>query len=159
MADNTNSFGKTLRALRKKAGLTQEELAYLVGVHETTIRSWEVDDKRQPNVDNIKRLAAALNVEEQQFFSHDTERSAWVLTIKVAQDFSEEVIDLSKGIPNVSSITTTPDGGYLALGGSFEMWADDKNFNQFIKDIKKARALVLQGIRGLSGFTDKEDTK
>ena len=151
--NDTNSFGKTLRALRKKSGLTQEELAYRVGLTSRTIVRWETDNGT-PNLDAIKRLAEVLHVS-----SPDREASRWVLSIKVAQDFTEEVIDLSKGIPNVSAITTTPNGGYLALGGGYEMWADDKNFNQFIKDIKKARALVLQGMRGLSGITSKEDTK
>ena len=32
------SFGERLRRFRKKQGLTQIELAFLVGVHETTIR-------------------------------------------------------------------------------------------------------------------------
>ena len=156
--NDTNSFGKTLRALRKKSGLTQEELAYRVGLTSRTIVRWETDNGT-PNLDAIKRLAEVLHVSEQQLLSPDREASRWVLSIKVAQDFTEEVIDLSKGIPNVSAITTTPNGGYLALGGGYEMWADDKNFNQFIKDIKKARALVLQGMRGLSGITGKENAK
>lgn len=156
--NDTNSFGKTLRALRKKSGLTQEELAYRVDVSLMTIRRWEWGESI-PNMQNIKWLAEVLHVSEQQLLSPDREASRWVLSIKVAQDFTEEVINVAKGIPNVSAITTTPNGGYLALGGGYEMWADDKNFNQFIKDIKKARALVLQGMRGLSGITSKEDTK
>ena len=115
-----------------------------------TVRRWEWGDST-PNLHDIKQLAEALHVSEQQLLSPDKEASRWVLTIKVAQDFSQEVIDLSKGISSVSSITTTPEGGVLTLGGGYEMWADDNNFNQFIKDIKKARSLVLNGIKGLSG--------
>ena len=157
-SDCNNSFGATLKALRKKAGLTQEELAYKVDVTRKTIGNWEADNAT-PNLQDIKRLAEVLHVSEQQLLSPDKGASRWVLTIKVAEEFSEEVIDLAKGIPNVSSITTTPTGGYLSLGGVYEMWADDKNFNQFINDIKKARAIVLNNIRDLGGFSDKKETK
>ena len=150
MKDTTNSFGANLKALRKKAGLSQSELTYLVGVHETTIRAWELDD-RLPKSGYIKRLAEALGVSEQQLLAPDTRPSGWVLTIKVAQDLEGEVINLSKGIPSISSIAYTPEGGVLTLGGSFDMWADDENFKQFIKDLKNARGLVLSGMKGLSG--------
>ena len=144
------SFGANLKALRKKAGLTQPELAYLIGVHETTIRAWELND-RLPKSGYIKRLAEALHVSEQQLLSPDREHSRWVLTIKVAQDLEGEVINLSKGIPSISSIAYTPEGGVLTLGGSFDMWADDENFKQFIKDLKNARTLVLNGMKSLNG--------
>ena len=94
--NDTNSFGKTLRALRKKSGLTQEELAYRVDVSLMTIRRWEWGESI-PNMQNIKQLAEVLHVSEQQLLSPDREASRWVLSIKVAQDFTEEVIDLSRG--------------------------------------------------------------
>ena len=150
MKDTTNSFGANLKALRKKAGLTQEELAFRVEVSLMTVRRWEWGDST-PNLDDIKRLAEALHVSEQQLLSPDKEASRWVLTIKVTQDLEGEVINLNKGIPNISSIAYTPEGGVLTLGGSFDMWADDENFKQFIKDLKNARGLVLSGMKGLSG--------
>ena len=115
-----------------------------------TVRRWEWGDST-PNLDDIKRLAEALHVSEQQLLSPDREASRWVLTIKVTQDLEGEVINLNKGIPNISSIAYTPEGGVLTLGGSFDMWADDENFKQFIKDLKNARGLVLSGMKGLSG--------
>ncbi len=148
--NNTNSFGANLKALRKKAGLTQEELAFRVGLTARTIVRWETNNG-VPDLDDIKRLAEALHVSEQQLLSPDTGASRWVLTIKVAQDLEGEVINLNKGIPSISSIAYTPEGGVLTLGGSFDMWADDENFKQFIKDLKNARSLVLNGMKGLSG--------
>ena len=147
----SNQFANRLRALRKKAGLTQEELAHLVGVHETTIRRWEKN--RLPNAEEIKRLAEALHVREQELLSPE-QPSRWVLTVKIAQEFSEEVIDMSKSVPTISAITTTPTGGYLCLGGNYELWTDNNNFKKFIADLKKFRATVIQNGKALGGIRE-----
>ena len=51
---------------------------------------------------------------------------------------------MSRGIPREASITTTPKGGYLCLGGDYSLWTDDNNFKKFLADIKKFRATVIQ---------------
>ena len=148
----SNQFANRLRALRKKAGLTQEELAHRVGVSLMTIRRWEYGE-RQPRAEEIKRLAEALHVKEQQLLSPE-QPSRWVLTVKIAQEFSEEVIDMSKSVPTVSAITTTPTGGYLCLGGNYELWTDNNNFKKFIADLKKFRATVIQNGKALGGIRE-----
>ena len=142
MKDTANSFGANLKALRKKAGLTQPELAYLIGVHETTIRAWELDD-RLPKSGYIKRLAEALHVSEQQLLSPDKEASRWVLTIKVAQDFREEVINLSKGTPNVSDLNLHKDGATLVLSAPFEMWTNEENLEDLYRQLKESIGLII----------------
>ena len=142
MKDTANSFGANLKALRKKAGLTQPELAYLIGVHETTIRAWELDD-RLPKSGYIKRLAEALHVSEQQLLSPDKEASRWVLTIKVAQDFREEVINLSKGTPNVSDLNLHKDGATLVLSAPFEMWTNEENLEDLYRQLKEFIGLII----------------
>ena len=59
------SFFERLKELRKKAGLTQTELAELVNMHETTIRRWE-NAKGIPRIEEMKKLAKALNVHIRQ---------------------------------------------------------------------------------------------
>ena len=140
----SSSFGERLRTLRKKAGLTQPELAYLVGVHETTIRRWETNGKGTPSIDEISRLADALHSSEAELLNEDSEVQGWVLTVKIADDFREEVIDLTKEVPKISSISTSLKGAVICLGGSYEMWQDDANFKKLQSDIKKMRPIVLQ---------------
>lgn len=53
-------IGTRIRELRKRAGLTQEELASRIGVAGSTVASWETD-YRQPGVDMLPRLAEALD--------------------------------------------------------------------------------------------------
>ena len=54
-------IGTRIKNLRKQAGLTQEELAYLIGVHETTIRRWEQERDRGPDGKAVTLLAEILN--------------------------------------------------------------------------------------------------
>lgn len=136
------TFGERLRELRKKAGLTQEELAYKVGVHETTIRGWETT-KRLPHASELKKLAAILHVSEDELLNGAPE-ATWVLTVQLGLD-QEEVINLSKlATKPISKIATGGNTAFLELGGSYELWTDDKLFNQMIKDFKKLRSVVIQ---------------
>jgi transcriptional regulator with XRE-family HTH domain len=55
------SFGKTLQALRKMAGLSQVELAARSGTPIDSLRNWE-QDRVLPKIDAASRLARALGV-------------------------------------------------------------------------------------------------
>jgi transcriptional regulator with XRE-family HTH domain len=55
------SFGRHMRALREKAGLSRAELARRAGVPVSTLRNWE-GDRGFPNVAAGLRLAEALGV-------------------------------------------------------------------------------------------------
>ncbi|MCW2278558.1 helix-turn-helix domain-containing protein [Heliophilum fasciatum] len=55
------TFGKKLRSMREKAGLTQKELADAIGVGESTISFYE-SDKREPGKDVLLKLVNTLNV-------------------------------------------------------------------------------------------------
>ncbi|MBR0150222.1 MAG: helix-turn-helix domain-containing protein [Synergistaceae bacterium] len=61
-------FGENLFRLRKKAGLSQEELAERVGVHLNTISQWE-NGFYVPKTLKVKRLAEALNVTEAELLN------------------------------------------------------------------------------------------
>ena len=62
MADKTE-FAQRLRALRKKSGLTQGELATLVEASVRTVVRWELNE-RIPRANELQRIAAALHVTE-----------------------------------------------------------------------------------------------
>ena len=151
--NNTNSFGANLKALRKKSGLTQEELADRLEVTSKTISNWELGSFI-PTVDDVKKLAEALGVSEQQLLAPDTRPSGWVLTVRMVHDYREEVIDVSKDIPRTSKILTDNSGGFLVLGGSYELWKDDNQFKKLISDLKKYRFTVLQNGRDHGAIKD-----
>jgi transcriptional regulator with XRE-family HTH domain len=53
-------FGRRLRDVREKVGISQEKLAELAGLHRTYVSSVE-RGKRNISLQNIERLAEALN--------------------------------------------------------------------------------------------------
>ena len=58
---NDISFGNRLYELRKRAGLSQAELARMVGVTNKAVSKWETGSAK-PGFDTAHRLADALNV-------------------------------------------------------------------------------------------------
>ena len=150
----SESFGQRLRRLRKKAGLTQEELAFKVDVSLMTLRRWEKGNST-PRTEFVKRLAEALGVPQSELLEGSPPHpSRWVLTIRIVDALKEEVINLGKGIKPTAVINTSKDGGLLTLGGSYELWTDDNNFKQLIADLKKYRKSVIQNGIALGGITE-----
>ena len=49
-----------IRELRKQLGLTQEQLAKLVGVKQATVSAWESGDA-EPTMKNTRKLMSVLN--------------------------------------------------------------------------------------------------
>ena len=54
-------IGERLKEIRKKLGITQGELASLIGVSETTVWNWE-NGRREPRSTEINKLAGVLGV-------------------------------------------------------------------------------------------------
>lgn len=55
------SLGKNLYSLRKEKGISQDQLAYFVGVTKQTINDWELD-VFTPNSNQLKVLSKELGV-------------------------------------------------------------------------------------------------
>ncbi|MBQ2409229.1 MAG: helix-turn-helix transcriptional regulator [Bacilli bacterium] len=55
------SLGKNILTLRKKSGLSQEQLGEKVNVTRQTISNWELDETA-PNPEQLKLLSKALQV-------------------------------------------------------------------------------------------------
>ena len=155
----SETFGNRLRALRKKAGLTQEQLADNTGFSLMTIRRWEWGE-RSPRVEEVKALAKALNVSEADLLNDSPPDNSgrWVLSITVRQELKEEVIDLAKPIPEISTVVTANTGAYIALGGNYDLWASNEGFASIVKELKKLRDGVLQQGRS-RGFIPDENNK
>ena len=65
-----SGFGKHLRSLRTKAGLSQEELADRAGIHVTYLSGVE-RGLRNPSIRNVRRLARAMGVPTRELFSFE----------------------------------------------------------------------------------------
>ena len=62
MPDIVTIFARNLRSLRTAAGLSQEELAHLAGLHRTYVGSVERGE-RNISIRNVGKLAKVLKVE------------------------------------------------------------------------------------------------
>lgn len=60
--------GQLIKAARKKAGVTQEELGKKIGVSGSSMAQWE-NDLRNPKLDTLQRIASALGVPVQELIS------------------------------------------------------------------------------------------
>ena len=70
MSDVAARFGTRLREVREAAGLSQEKLADLAGLHRTYVSSVE-RGKRNISLENIERLAVALGVSMRELMPAD----------------------------------------------------------------------------------------
>ena len=60
------NLGETIKALRLEKGLTQPQLAQLIGVSNGIISIWE-NNVNEPKASYIKKLAETLNVSADYF--------------------------------------------------------------------------------------------
>jgi transcriptional regulator with XRE-family HTH domain len=67
------NLGKTIRDIRKRQGLKQEELAAAAAISRTSLSQIENGSAR-PSDDTLKRLCAALNVPESLVYIHSFEK-------------------------------------------------------------------------------------
>ena len=156
MSDN---FGDRLRKLRKKSGLTQEQLANLVGVHETTIRRWE-NEGDKPSIVYVSTLAKALGVSEADLLN-EPQKQDWVLQIKIADGKKGGFFDMTTNMP-VSNIHVAPSGFLLELGGSWDMVEDDDKFLAFIDQVFNSREGLIKTKKNFApvwALTTSDDNK
>lgn len=64
-------FAKNLKMYRKKKGISQENLAKKSGLHRTYISSVECE-RRSIALDNIQKIADALEIETYLLFTENT---------------------------------------------------------------------------------------
>lgn len=69
------TLGQTIQAYRKRAALSQEALAELVGVSRQAVSKWELDEAT-PEISKLKSLAAAFGITVDQLLSGEIPASA-----------------------------------------------------------------------------------
>ena len=149
-----NIFGVKLKKLRKKAGLTQEQLAELIPVSIPTLKRWE-KGYRSPKINDIKNLCKIFNCTEKDLLSDDnSSNDEWVVEVKFA-DTKKEVFNLAQGMPCISEFLTSQYGVDLHIAGVYEIFQNDNKFKSLLKQIKEARKLVLLNGKAIGAIKDK----
>ena len=138
------TIGERLRRLRKKSGLTQEELADAVGVNPVTVSCWE-NNTYLPKTQSIKALAKALGVSEADLLNEPppvNKPGEWVINFKTVTRFDDkEVIDLTGVISPVCGIQAAPDGCGFVIKADWDTLRTkgglEKLFRQVVRDFYK----------------------
>lgn len=115
------TFGESIVFYRTKSGLTQRQLAEILGVTPTRLNYWE-KDKRQPDVEMIKALASALHVSADVLIGNPIPlkssfelSSAEIATIKkyrALDEHGKEMVDLvlEKEFDRLEALTDSDAG-------------------------------------------------
>ena len=85
-----NTIGDKIRDLRKKAGLSQEELGYEVGVSRQAVSKWEMG-KSIPNTENLIALSRFFDVEV-SYFIHDADMNQCLAQRYIQSLFMEKIL-------------------------------------------------------------------
>ncbi|MGH8053969.1 MAG: helix-turn-helix domain-containing protein [Stenotrophomonas sp.] len=92
-----------IRTARVNRGLSQTDLAKLLGVNRATIAHWERDDGFNPNVDHLRAISVALQIGVDWLTSAQAETTA-IITTGVRSTLELQMVELSKHLP-VSFLT------------------------------------------------------
>lgn len=82
---NNEVIGKKLKVLRKTKGLTQQDLANLLGVQRATISNYEVG-RRSPHIKELQRLSELLGVSLEYFGISNSEARDLIARAKIVFD-------------------------------------------------------------------------
>lgn len=83
-------MGNRIRSARKRAGLTQAEVAEKIGISWQGIAQWETG-KRNPKIDTLKKIAQALSIPVEELTGGLTIDNTTMFYGKPAIDFLEKV--------------------------------------------------------------------
>lgn len=132
--------------------MTQEELAELLGVHIVTLNRWE-RGHFEPKGSILTKIAEVLKTTEAELLHGPKEEDEWKLTIKME---ATQMIDLT-GKSCISAMECSQNGAALQLGGAYELFENDAKFEDFINQLRAARALVIETGRRMKEIGNKAE--
>ena len=91
------NFGETLKRLRQRKSISQDELARTLNVKQYVISSWEIG-RSEPNIEQIKFLSTYFNVPTDYLLGKDVimvnnEKEFEVVTNHFKQDVNDDVVN------------------------------------------------------------------
>ncbi|MBR2382018.1 MAG: helix-turn-helix domain-containing protein [Clostridia bacterium] len=98
------NFGKKLKTLRKNKGLTQVELAEILGLSRPTISNYEVN-RRSPSLTDLKMFAEFYGV-GLDYFGTTTENADFEISTRVIEYFKSEDISIEDKVDLFNDIVT-----------------------------------------------------
>jgi transcriptional regulator with XRE-family HTH domain len=117
-------FGKKIREYRKAKGLTQRELAKLVGIDFTYLSKIETGDMLPPGDEVIARLAQQLDVKEDELF---------LLAKKIPSQYRREILH-HDAMPDILRMATTYPEFRKELEAFVKKWKAKRQTSNQVKE-------------------------
>ena len=136
-----NILCERLRELRKRAGLTQEELAERIDVHLNTISRWE-NGIDTPKTFKIQRLAKALGCTEAELLNGPAVDN-WELKLVVSKTNEGGTVDMTSS-KSSAVLNISDDAMAITLSAGYELWENDQQFEELIEQLRRKRAVGLK---------------
>ena len=95
MRGDKNLIGKSITAIRKKKGITQEELAHLLSINTATLSRWE-NEHFEPKASIVKKLCEVLNCTEAELLNEPQDGKIQITISWNWEEMKEGVIDMDK---------------------------------------------------------------
>jgi DNA-binding SARP family transcriptional activator/DNA-binding XRE family transcriptional regulator len=115
-AEPGSRFGALVRAYRREAGLTQQELAVRAGLSVAALRDIEQSRRRRPRLSSVVALANALSL--------DSERAASM--VNAGRDLRPAQLPRRTGLARDAGPMEAGQGLRLAILGPLEAWRDGR---------------------------------
>lgn len=90
------ALGQNILELRKKSGLSQEQLGEKVNVTRQTISNWELEETT-PNPEQLKSLSKALNVSVDDLIDNDLQNVV-LSKVKITEKQTRTIKKILKGM-------------------------------------------------------------
>lgn len=94
-----NFFSTNLKFIREQKGLSQNKLANMVGVNQTTIARWEAQEI-VPSIDNVEDVANVLNISLPDILTIDLRLQNTIHTTTFKKDGMEITLGKNGNITN-----------------------------------------------------------
>ncbi len=146
MASSQTKFATTLQTLRKKRGVTQEQLAVYLGVSPQAVSKWE--NGSYPEGDLLPRISEYFGVSISYLYGQEKE------TVSVEQQVLDRLKELAKKQEQGDAHTQYFDK-MLDLAWAFQIgaWSNTKDYYERIKPEKNTRtASVITDDAGFGFF-------
>lgn len=135
---------KYLQYYRKRAGLTQEELADAIKVQENTVWRWE-KGRATPSAEMVRLIAGALGISEAELLNGNSkENDTWELRLLLDK---KGVIDLRHNAGSEATLQVSQNSMGITLSASLDLWLDDDKFEGLVNQLREKRAIGIKAAK------------
>lgn len=133
---------KFLKDARKRAGLSQEELAEILEVHVNTISNWERDESKGPSTQQLVSLCRALNVSEDELLNGPSD-DTWKFTF--SYNIGKEEINMTGERVQAVNFNFGEKVAAMTLQAGYEVFASEEKFNDLVEQLKGYCSFIADG--------------